>query len=277
MIGIPSATGIDPRLLSTLAALGDYLQDIVVVGGWVPHLYRKIWPSQSVVEARRTFDLDAAVPGRLAVGHRRRLDALLAGEGYTLLLGGDSGLPAQIYQSPPGSDLLPIEFLAPLVGRQEETTVEIQEGVTAQALRYLDILLDNTFEVRLSTETHGDSSRELALRVPIPGAYVFHRGLISESGGSRRRGKDLYYIFETWASLPDVWDQISAQIVEIRANYPPTWYRRFRSDLESLFPSSAGAGILLVFEQYEAGEPRDIAHQRIYQAFRGLLDSLPDE
>ena len=60
----------DPQLLATLAALGDYLQDVVLVGGWVPHLYRRLWPSESPVEARRTFDLDAAVRGRLPVRRR---------------------------------------------------------------------------------------------------------------------------------------------------------------------------------------------------------------
>lgn len=28
--------GADPQLLATLAVLGDYLQDVVLVGGWVP-------------------------------------------------------------------------------------------------------------------------------------------------------------------------------------------------------------------------------------------------
>ena len=78
----------DPQLLATLAALGDYLQDVVLVGGWVPHLYRRIWPSESPVEARRTFDLDAAVRGPLAVRRRSRLDVLLAAEGYAPILGG---------------------------------------------------------------------------------------------------------------------------------------------------------------------------------------------
>jgi len=269
--------GADPQLLATLAALGDYLQDVVLVGGWVPHLYRTIWPSESPVEARRTFDLDAAVRGRLTMRSRLRLDVLLAAEGYTQILGGPSELAAQIYQSPPNSDLLPIEFLAPLTGRRQQATIQIQKGVTAQALRYLNILLENTFEVRLSAEAVAGSVGALTVRIPIPGAYVFHRGLIHPRGISRRRGKDLYYIFETWASLPVLRNPISAQIAEIRAHYPPTWYRRFRSNLENLFSSAAAAGVLLVFEQYEAREPREIAHQRIYQAFRALLGSLPDD
>ena len=204
MMVMPSVQGIDHRLLATLLALGDYLRDVVVVGGWVPHLYRAIWPSESPVEARRTFDLDAAVSGPLAVRSRSRLDVLLAAEGYTQILGGPSELAAQIYQSPPDSDLLPIEFLAPLTGRREQATVEIQEGVTAQTLRYLNILLDNTFEFRVSAQSAGGSPDELTVRIPTPGAYVFHRGLIHPRGISRRRGKDLYYIFETWASLSNL-------------------------------------------------------------------------
>ncbi len=277
MIRTPSATGIDPRLLSTLGALGDYLQDVVVVGGWVPHLYRRIWPSESPVEARRTFDLDAAVGGPLAVRSRSRLDVLLAAEGYTPTLGGANGPAAQIYQSPPDSDLLPIEFLAPLTGRREQATVQIQEGVTAQALRYLNILLENTFDVRVSAQTAGASPDELTVRIPIPGAYVFHRGLISAPVGRRRRGKDLYYIFETWASLSNLRNQMAKEIGELRVRYPRPWYRRFRSNLESLFPNSAGGGVLLVFQQYEAREPREIAHQRIYQAFADLLRAVPPD
>ena len=167
--------------------------------------------------------------------------------------------------------------MAPLTGRREQATVEIQEGVTAQTLRYLNILLENTFEFRVSAQTAGGSPDELTVRIPIPGAYVFHRGLIGARGGSRRRGKDLYYIFETWASLPNQRDQIVAEIGELRVRYPRPWYRRFRSTLESLFPNSAGEGVLLVFQQYEAREPREMAHQRIYRAFADLLRAVPSD
>jgi len=213
----------------------------------------------------------------LAVRSRSRLDVLLAAAGYTQILGGPSELAAQIYQSPPNSDLLPIEFLAPLTGRRQQATIQIQKGVTAQALRYLNILLENTFDVRLSAEAVAGYVGELTVRIPIPGAYVFHRGLISAPGGSQRRGKDLYYIFETWASLSNLRSQIAEEVGELRVRYPRPWYLRFRSTLESLFPNSAGEGVLLVFQQYEAREPREIAHQRIYHAFGDLLRAVPSD
>jgi hypothetical protein len=271
----PALVGIDPHLLKTLIVLGDYLQDVVLVGGWVPHLYRALWPAESPVEPRRTFDLDAAVGGRLRVRHASRLDAVLARRGYECRLGGASGPGVQTYESTARSDLLPIEFLAPLTGPSEEVTVEIQEGVRARALRYLNILLDNTMEVRLSAPAPDAPEGQLTVCIPTPGAYVFHRGLIERGSGGRGRGKDLYYIFETWASLPHQQGLVVSQIRTLRDRYAESWYRRFRSNLESLFASVASEGVFLVFEQYEAREPVDIAHQRIYQAFQALLGSLP--
>lgn len=274
---MPTILDADPQLLGTLAALGEYLEDMVLVGGWVPHLYRKIWSPESPVRERRTLDLDAAVRGRVPVRQGSRLDVLLAAEGYAKRLAGPSGLAAQIYESPPNSDLLPIEFLAPLTGPREQATVEIQQGVTAQALRYLNILLDNSFDIRLSGQALPGPLVELTVRIPTPGAYILHRGLIHARGRSSRRGKDLYYIFETWASLRDRRDLIVTEIAEIRARYPRAWYRRFRSNVEALFSSSVAEGVLLVFEQYDVEEPVDVAHQRIYQAFRALLAAIPAE
>ena len=154
--------------------------------------------------------------------------------------------------------------------------MEIQQGVTAQALRYLNILLDNTMEVRASSEAVPGSAGQLTLRIPMPGAYVFHRGLIHSRSSARRRGKDLYYIFETWESLPSQRDQMIAEITQLRGRYGRSWYGTFRSNLERLFASTAAEGVLLVLEQYELEEPTEIARQRIYQAFRALLRSIPD-
>lgn len=273
---MPTILDADPQLLGTLVALGEYLEDMVLVGGWVPHLYRKIWSPERPVRERRTLDLDAAVRGRVPVRQGSRLDVLLAAEGYAQRLAGPSGLAAQIYESPPNSNLLPIEFLAPLTGPREQATVEIQKGVTAQALRYLNILLDNSFDIRLSGQALPGPLVELTVRIPTPGAYILHRGLIHARGRSSRRGKDLYYIYETWATLPGQRGRIVTEIERLRTGYP-RWYSRFRSDLDSLFSSSVGEGVLLVFGQYEAQEPTEMAQQRIYQAFRALVDSLPNE
>jgi len=268
--------GVDPQLLKTLAALGDYVQDIVLVGGWVTHVYGLIWPSEQRILERRTFDVDAAVRERLPVRSRRRLDSRLEGQGYMVRLGGMSGPAAQRFENLENEDLLDIEFLFPLTGPRQHQTVEIQKGVVAQALRYLNILLDSVMEVYASGELPGGDVVTLPIRVPTPGAFIYHRGLaFVERTDRRMQAKDLYYIFETWMNYPDRRDDIVCEIDELRRRYPRKWYDRFRANLDRLFSSDIAEGVLLVSEQYSTDESEELAHRRIYRAFQDLLRAIP--
>lgn len=268
--------GVDPQLFKTLAALGDYVQDIVLVGGWVTHIYALIWPGERRILERRTFDVDAAVRETLPVRSRLRLDSQLEAQGYIVRLGGMSGPAAQRFENPENEDLLDIEFLFPLTGSSEHQTVEIQEGVAAQALRYLNILLDSVMEVYASGELPGGDVVTLPIRVPVPGAFIYHRGLaFVERTDRRMQAKDLYYIFETWTNYPDRRDYIVREIDELRQRYPRRWYDRFRANLGRLFSSDIAEGVLLVAQQYSTDEPEELVHRRIYQAFQGLLRSIP--
>lgn len=268
--------GVAAQLLRTLAALGEYVQDIVLVGGWVTHIYALTWPSEERILERRTFDVDAAVGGRLPVRGQSRLDSRLEAQGYTVRLGGTSGPAAQIFENPENEDLLDIEFLLPLTGPSQRQTLEIQKGVVAEALRYLNILLDNVMEVYTSGELPGGDVVTLPIRVPTQGAFIYHRGLaFVERTDRRMQAKDLYYIFETWMNYPERRDNIVREINELRRRYPARWYNRFRANLGRLFSSDIAEGVLLVAQQYSTDEPEELVHRRIYQAFQGLLRAIP--
>lgn len=270
--------GVDPQLFKTLAALGDYVQDIVLVGGWVTHIYALIWPSEQRILERRTFDVDAAVRGRLPVRGQSRLDSRLDAQGYIVRLGGMSGPAAQRFENLENEDLLDIEFLFPLTGPSEHQTVEIQTGVVAQALRYLNVLLDSVMEVYASGELPGGDVVTIPIRVPTPSAFIYHRGLaFVERTDRRMRAKDLYYIFETWMNYPDRRDDIVREIDQLRWRYPRKWYGRFRANLGRLFSSDIAEGVLLVAQQYSTDEPEELVHRRIYRAFESLLRAIPTE
>ena len=52
-------------LLTTLRALEPYLGEVVVVGGWVPTLYRRYGRVPARHPALFTRDIDVVVPARL--------------------------------------------------------------------------------------------------------------------------------------------------------------------------------------------------------------------
>jgi len=53
---------LDPTLLIGLKALGPYVDDMVIAGGWVPYLYAAHERPSGEAVALKTRDLDVAVP-----------------------------------------------------------------------------------------------------------------------------------------------------------------------------------------------------------------------
>jgi hypothetical protein len=273
---VSTIDNIDPKLVSTLACLGDYLRDIVLVGGWVPHIYACLWPRDNEIPPRGTFDVDAAVPQALAIRGQSTLDSQLSAHGYVARLGGPSVVPGQVYENRRQESLLDIEFLIPLRGNGRQQTFEIQPGAAAHAVRYLEILLDNVLEVGASATLASADAAPVSVRVPTPGAFVYHRGLtFVRRVTPQTRAKDLYYIFETWAGFPDLRDDIVQEIERLRDQYPRGWYRRFRANLGQYFASPVAEGVVLVLPEYRTNQPKEMAAQRVFAAFRSLLQAIP--
>jgi len=256
-------------LIKAMQVLAPYLDDIVLVGGWVPMLYRRYAQVSSPHPLLRTMDIDIVVPGRVEDRGRPTIDQLLSGAGYEPRVHpSDDALVKYELASP----VTEIEFLTPEIGRPGRATRSVQRGLTAQALRYLQILLENPVKIRIDDTICG-SDISLTVTVPSPGAFIYQKGL-ALSPGSRREthklAKDLYYILGIVDCPDDVRDSISAEICSFRSRYPARWFDRFVRNLTAHFPESGGEGAALVTTQYTGGMPastfRNYAH-RVYRDF----------
>ena len=193
----------DRRDLSAFAraveALEPYLKDLVFVGGWAHYLYT-LRPEAGPVpfEPLRTEDADVAAPARLARGNEG-IPELLTKAGFREHLSSDHTPPISEYVLGDDAGGFYLEFLAPLVGgevkrggRPDVTTTV--GGVTAQTLRYLDILLTEPWQVTLTR----DAGFPVARPGPEPGFVKKHEppGLPrtaseGERGGSFGRARGL--------------------------------------------------------------------------------------
>ena len=77
---------------AVLAALRPYLTDIVLIGGWVPELYRRYGGLSWEGRLSRTTELDLLVTSPLPAGDRPPLRELLEGAG--LRKASDTPFPA---------------------------------------------------------------------------------------------------------------------------------------------------------------------------------------
>jgi hypothetical protein len=86
---------------------------------------------------------------------------------------------------------LTLQFITPEIGKAGEISIVVQSGLRAQALRYVQILLENTGQIAInvSISVVNDSS---IIRVPSPAAFIFQKALTLPPR-RLKAAKDLYY------------------------------------------------------------------------------------
>ena len=174
-------------LLKTLDTLKPYLEDIVIVGGWVPYIYRKYEAMPARHPSVRTGDIDIAVQHRVPDNGRMTIDDLLSKAGYTTrMYGSNSGAVKYELTTPPTE----IEFITSEIGRSREESIAVQSGLIAQALRYLDILLNNTRKITINAQLSG-LEIFATVKVPVPAAFVFQKALTFPERRNKK-AKDMY-------------------------------------------------------------------------------------
>src|SRR5690606_14239415 len=136
----------DPRTLleRAILALGPYLDELVLAGGFVPVFYRCAEWAAPVADAAPTFDIDWVAPTSLPVQRVPLREALESG-GFVVIQDRGTRPPIQRFQPVEQGDATAapayLEFLTPLLGPATDragrpnSPVEIQSRVHAQALR----------------------------------------------------------------------------------------------------------------------------------------------
>jgi hypothetical protein len=151
-----------------------------------------------------------------------------------------------------GEEAYSLEFLTPLTGPPVDragrvtVTADIQAGVTAQRLRYLELLLETPWRVSFAgipgIEAEGEP---LTVQVPHPGAFMVQKLLIvDERTRADRRAKDLAYLYQV-ASL--FRRELPALAAEVRARMDSVlawrrWLGRARREGNVLFATPAAPG-----------------------------------
>jgi len=248
---------LDSRLKAALRAIEPYLPEVVVAGGWVPHIYAVQAELAERGGLLTTRDIDLAVP-REVPQHEHSISDLLADAGFECEFRSLDEPPITRYMADVDQpDEVEIEFITPM-RRNDETAISVQSDLTAQALRYLEVLLEHPWPLSLAELTDGQLDGEL--RVSTPAAYVFHRTLSYQKRRDRvRKEKDLYYAFYVVAAFPDWHPWMRGELPDHRAKRT-AWFRSAQRDMEQQFGSIDSAGV-------EA-----VAHQRPTTAFPGLND-----
>jgi len=252
-----------------LNVLKPYAGQIVLVGGWVPVIYRKYGNVRSRHPSVRTTDIDIAVPRGIPDTGLPTLDSLLIEAGYKMEIVGSYGGAVKYELMTPPSE---IEFITPKIGRSGKPSVLVQNGLRAQALRYVEILLDNTRQITIQEST-ATIKISVVVKVPSPAAFIFQKSLTLPDRRAKQ-AKDLYYIFDLIDSTSQMMGDVITEMKYIQTKYPRSWARRCTSNLEKYFPETGGEGPVLVGSQYTGEMPVETFRNYAHRVFRNLITGL---
>ena len=184
-----------------VAVLRPWLGQLVVVGGWAHRLHRfhRLASAPNHLSLR-TRDTDLAfAPDAALLGDVR---TALLDAGFTEELFGDNAPPATHYCLGEEDEGFYAEFLTPLYGSgvkrdgKPDATIS-KAGITAQKMRYLDVLLVSPWAVRVGAEREVPIAGDVDLFVPNPTSFMVQKLLIHPDRPPGKKAQDVLYIHDT--------------------------------------------------------------------------------
>jgi hypothetical protein len=241
---------LDDALVEALSAIAPYLGDVVLAGGWVPGVYADVQAPLEEGALLTTRDIDVALPRRLGV-RTQTIGELLEDAGFTCEFRSIDAVPVMHFVARRDEpDEVEIEFITAAAG-SKDGPIEIQKGLTAQAVKFGHLLLEHTWDVALSDLTEGRMSGRLT--IPTPAAFALNKSLTFPRRRDRlRREKDLYYLFYVVSGFPEWHDWMRADLRTI-AESRLRWVGRAIHDLSKVSDDVYASGIDAVARQRPRG------------------------
>ena len=141
------------------------LEELILVGSWCMYFYKDYFSTKSYRPSIRTKDIDFLVPLPIKSKTKLYVAESLKTEGFITTFNNRG------YMRLEHPEII-IEFLVPERGRGTNKPYPLPHlGVNAQALRFLDFLVENTIII---------ASEGFNIRIPHPAAFGLHKLVISK-------------------------------------------------------------------------------------------------
>lgn len=263
--------------LRTLWILRDYLQEIIVGGGWTPFIYYRYLLQKKDYEPVRTRDIDFIVKNEVPVVGTKTVDQLLTEAGIEAKFKSRDNPPLIHYEGVIEDVEVDIEFLTDQIGSNSDIVLKVQKDLHAEALRFISIIVDNVIEVTINEPSIIQGPSILKVKVPAPAAYIFHKGLIfTRRNSAVKKAKDLYHIFDILIGCSDLRPTIMSDFEKFAKTYSP-WFKTFLKNLTAFFENSYSEGILLVSEQRPVTAFTELDEDQFKQFIYGTFGEVIQE
>ena len=192
----------DLDALAKLAqALSPWRDHLVFIGGWAHRIHR-FDPRANKLEYQPVFtrDTDLAFANRAPI--EGDIKTALVQHGFKEQLAGQHKPPVAHYTLGDENGGFYAEFLTPLVGSgikrsgEPDATMKMA-GISAQKIRYLDILLVDPWVITLDPQFGIPLQSSMDVQVANPLCFIVQKFLIQKYRPAAKRAQDVLYIYDT--------------------------------------------------------------------------------
>jgi len=248
-----------------LQDLKDYLDDLTLVGGWLPYVYSKFLWHNLEVQAVTTVDIDFGFDGNKIKPHSKTIFEVLSslnykerhlyiGKMYPVVLYKHGEIPIDFITSPKTKDKL----IKELVGRQ----------IIINKIDKFDFLLENRIPIKVRAE-RGKTSYKI--QCPKPSAFLYHKGSIFiDREEELKQAKDLHYMYFILRYVPDL-DIVLSEVAEYKKKGN---FVSVSKNIKKYFERKTSQGDLMIEKENGPDEYIDDLRQDIFERFNELLEFL---
>ncbi len=255
-------------LIELVHVMGQFRDQIVVVGGWVPTL---LLPKAPEVHAGTT-DIDLALDFRHIPDdtYQTIVEALLQ-RGYRQ----DQGQPFRFWREVPVAGRDPIEvvvdFLAGEYGGtgRGHRTQRVQDA-RARKARGCDLAFENPIPVAIEGTLPGGGRDRVTVRVAGIVPLLVMKGMVLQDRAKEKDAYDLYYCVRYYPGGS------TALAEEFRPHLGNALVREGLQKIRDKFlsPEHVGPKWVADFDGLQEAEERAIVQRRVYEVVNELLDAL---
>ena len=205
------------------------LKKVILVGSWCIPFYKEYFSNVKYLPSIKTRDVDFLVPMPLRTKTKVDVPELLKDMGFVVGFKGSQG-----YIKLEHPELI-IEFLVPEKGRGINKPYSLpQLGLNAQALRFLDFLIDNTIHIKVDG---------ILVTLPHPANFALHKLIIFQRRKDPEKiAKDKEAAIKILKALID---KNEAKIIKAVFNsVPQKWQKKILKGLEKAEAVEIFDGIL---------------------------------
>lgn len=186
-------------LFDTLITLEDYLDKIILVGGWCPFLYANYLWRKKIPGMPTTSDIDFGVIETGPLRFKQTVYDKLKEAGFTIerIYEGEEEPVEFVYKEEEFE--LKVEFITSFETSDDTLNRFLGKGLACNRIEAFEILLENPVQITIP-----HPNRKLPLNIPRPETFLFHKAVtFAMRSFEPKRDKDLFYVYFVMKFCPD--------------------------------------------------------------------------